>query len=213
MRPDNAGLAPSLLAKKEPKMKFDIKKHFTGDVLFTAEIEADENSSFCFRLGLAVKAALTSGANLSGAYLSGANLSRADLSGAMGIVTERITPLLMLKDQPGKIRAYKLVTDKGNGPYYPEINYEIGQDYSAEANIDETEHCGSGINVATLDWCLKEWCPGYRILIVEFEAADIAAIPIASDGKFRLHRCRVVAEKVIDPIALGLVKAPVAEVK
>jgi hypothetical protein len=30
---------------------------------------------------------------------------------------------------------------------------------------------------------------------VEFAVEDIAAIPIASDGKIRLHRCKVVGEK------------------
>jgi hypothetical protein len=48
-----------------------------------------------------------------------------------------------------------------------------------------------------LDWCLKNHIDGYRVLIVEFTAADIAAIPIATDGKFRLHRCKVVGEKDI----------------
>jgi hypothetical protein len=43
------------------------------------------------------------------------------------------------------------------------------------------------------------------VLVVEFTAKDIAAIP-NGDGKFRLHRCRVVGEKKIDPVALGLVK-------
>ena len=32
------------------------------------------------------------------------------------------------------------------------------------------------------------------ILLVEFVAADIACIPLGTDGKFRLHRCWVVGE-------------------
>ena len=153
-----------------------------------------------------------SGANLSRADLSGADLSGANLSGAKGIAPEICTPLLMLLDQPGKIRAYKLVNEAGEGPFSGGIRYEIGKSVSeARANCDPTEHCGAGINVATLDWCLKEWRPGYHILIVEFEAKDIACIPTATDGKFRLHRCDVVAEKQIDPVALGLVKTETAE--
>jgi len=42
---------------------------------------------------------------------------------------------------------------------------------------------------------------------VEFTAADIAAIPTATDGKFRLFRCRVVEE--LDLAARGLL--PTAE--
>jgi hypothetical protein len=134
-------------------------------------------------------------ADLSGADLSWANLSRANLSGAKGVHAERCTPLLMLLDQPGPIRAYKLVTADGEGPFNGGIVYKVGKSVKAKANTDANEHCGAGINVATLDWCLREYRPGYRILIVEFTAKDIAAIPTGTDGKFRLHRCKVVAEK------------------
>jgi len=140
-------------------------------------------------------------ADLSGAYLYGANLSDADLSGAKGVTPERCTPLLMLLEQPGPIRAYKLVNEKSEGPFNGGIRYEVGKEYSVkDASPDVSEQCAKGINVATLDWCLKEWEPGYRVLIVEFEAKDIAAIPTATDGKFRLHRCRVVGEKDVSKL-------------
>ena len=145
-----------------------------------------------------------SGANLSGAYLPGADLSRADLFGAnlskaKGIIPERVTPLLMLLDQPGPIRAYKLVTADGVGPFNGGITYRVGETYEVpNADTDPSRMCPPscpGIYVATMDWCLKEWKSGYRILLVEFIAKDIAAIPTATDGKFRLYRCRVVGEK------------------
>jgi hypothetical protein len=153
------------------------------------------------------------GADLSGANLSRANLTRADLTGASlvganlvgakGISPHRSTPLLMLLDQPGRIRAYKLVTHDGYGLFNGGLRYVVGESVSvADADTDVTEHCGAGINVATLEWCMREWRPGYRILVVEFERADIAAIPIATDGKFRLHRCDVVAEKDLTEIGL-----------
>jgi hypothetical protein len=151
----------------------------------------------------AIHAAVAARANLSGAYLSwanlsGANLSRADLSRVKGVTPERCTPLLMLLDQPGPMRAYKLVTAAGVGPFNGGITYAVGQHYHVtDANTDPQEACGAGINVATLDWCLQQWQPGYRVLIVEFTAQDIAAIPTATDGKFRLHRCAVVGEKDI----------------
>ena len=143
------------------------------------------------------------GANLRGANLRGADLRGADLRDAKGINKHRCTPLTILLDQPGKIRAYKLVNGNMEGPYQGGITYKIGKSYQVDnANTDDTEHCGAGINVATLDWCTREWRDGYRILIVEFEAADIAAIPIATDGKFRLHRCVVVGEKDLKEIGL-----------
>ena len=60
-------------------MKFDVTNRFTGAVQFTAEIDCADDAS---TLGLAVRWALESDANLSGAYLFGADLSGAYLIGA-----------------------------------------------------------------------------------------------------------------------------------
>ena len=116
----------------------------------------------------------------------------------------------MLMDQPGNIRLYKLVTKDGRSPISPgqgygSLTYAIGQ--TVEVERPETDidiECGAGVNVASLDWCMKQWKEGWRILIVEFTAADIACIPTATDGKIRLYRCKVVGEK--DLKAIGLVK-------
>ena len=194
--------------------RFEIKSRFTGTVQFAAELGAALKSEpFSIQLGAAVKIAVSARANLSDAdlsraYLSGANLSGAYLSGANGIAPEICTDLLMLLDQPGAIRAYKLVNAEGYGPFNGGVKYEVGESVSVKKpNTDPLEQCGAGINVATLAWCLREWRPGYRVLVVEFTAADIACIPTATDGKFRLFRCAVIAEKAIDPVKIGLVKA------
>jgi len=144
-------------------------------------------------------------ADLSSANLSFCNLRRAnlracdlrscDLSYAKGIIPQLQSPLHMLLEQPAEIRVYKLVKDDYTGPYNGGIVYEVGKSVEAfDANTDIHESCGAGINVATLDWCLKEWRVGYRILVVEFLKEDIACIPMGTDGKFRLHRCKVVRE-------------------
>ena len=188
-------------------------KSWDGRVLYVAENTADVRE--------AVKAAVKSGANLSranlsGANLSGANLYRADLSranlsganlyGAKGIQPSLVNDLLILLDQPGKIRAYKLVTPDGYGPIKGGLRYEVGKTVEVEnANTDSTVECGAGINVATLPWCLRSWRSGYRILIVEFTKKDIAAIPVG-DGKFRVSKCKVVKEYEFDPVELGLAK-------
>jgi len=49
---------------------------------------------------------------------------------------------------------------------------------------------------------LREWYVGRRILVAEFTATDIAAIPVGSDGKFRVFRCRIVAEKTLAELGL-----------
>ena len=130
-----------------------------------------------------------------GDTLSGANLYDANLRGAKGLNPHIVTPLLMLHDQPGQIVAYKLVDQEGEGLYNGGIVYEIGKTVEVKnADTDCAVHCGAGINLATLDWCLREWREGCRVLKCQFMAEDIAAIPTATDGKFRVHRCEVVGE-------------------
>ena len=133
--------------------------------------------------------------NLSHADLSGTNLFGADLSEAKGIIQQQYTPLMLLFEQSSTIRAYKLTKADGTGPYNDGIIYSVGKTYEVnDANTDPFEHCAAGINVATLDWCLREWRTGYRIFVVEFTKEDIAAIPNGTDGKFRLKKCKVVRE-------------------
>jgi len=68
-------------------MKYEIKNRFTGNVQFTADIDATEDTIKSVKVGLAIRWAIKnradlSDADLSGAYLSGANLIGANLIGA-----------------------------------------------------------------------------------------------------------------------------------
>jgi hypothetical protein len=188
----------------------------SGAYLHDANLSGS-NLSGAFLYGANLSNANLSGANLSNADLSGANLHGANLYGAnlysaKGIEPYRTTPLLVFLDQPGKIRAYKLTDADGWSPIQTSnrIKYKIGKSVTVESpNADPLVHCGSGINVATLDWCMKEWQPGYRIFVVEFTAKDIACIPTATDGKFRLSYCEVVGEKDLKEI--GLIKEEVKD--
>ena len=73
-------------------IKFEVKNRFSGSVQFTAEIDCDVGARHSVKLGLAVRWAVSNGANLGGAnlgaaylrgaYLRGANLRGADLGGA-----------------------------------------------------------------------------------------------------------------------------------
>ena len=202
----------------------EIKSRWDGRILYTAEnaqdVRAAVREAVASRANLSsanLRSAYLSRADLSGAYLSdaylrdadlsGADLSRAYFSRATGIAPERCTDLLMLLDQVGKIRAYKLTRADGSGPTYPGLTYAVGETVeAADANTDPDDHCGAGVNLATLPWCLSQWRPGYRIFVCEFTRADIAAIPTATDGKFRVHRCKAVREIPAEQIAewLGL---------
>jgi len=76
-------------------MKYDIKNFIDDTVMFTADIDCEENASESIKLGKAVIWANLKGANLEGAnlkdaylayaYLEGADLEGADLTGEIGI--------------------------------------------------------------------------------------------------------------------------------
>ncbi len=63
-------------------MKFQVMNRYSGDLQFEAVIEATGSTSFSVKLGLAVKWARKTGANLYGADLRGADLRGANLYGA-----------------------------------------------------------------------------------------------------------------------------------
>ena len=157
-------------------------KSVYGDVLYVAKGAADVRA--------AVEEAVRKGVNL-----GFADLRSGDLRSAKGLQPERSNELLLLREQVGKIRAYKLVTADLKSPIQTNspITYEIGSTVQAKADTNEARDCGAGINLATLPWCLNEHLEGHRILVCEFTAKDIAAIPNA-DGKFRVHKAKVVKE-------------------
>jgi len=143
-------------------------------------------------------------ADLSSANLRWADLRLADLSWAKNINKYLTTPLYILLDQPNKIVAYKLVTKENIGPFNGGIVYEIGKEYEEkDFDTDENNQCGQGINLATLDWCIQEWKEGYKILLAEFKKKDIVCIPIGSDGKFRVKRCKIIGEKDLKEIGVS----------
>ena len=148
--------------------------------------------------GAYLRGAYLEGANLEGAYLEGAYLE-----GAKGINKYITTPMYILLEQSNPVRAYKIVNSENTGIYNPGLIYEIGKLIQVDKwNDDETDSCGAGINLASLDWCLKEWREGYKILVCEFKKKDIVCIPISSDGKFRVKACTPIKE--LDLVKYGI---------
>jgi hypothetical protein len=186
---------------KRSNMKIEIKSWRDGRVIFAGEFES---------LLLAVEEAVRKkidlrSADLRSADLRSADLCSANLSSAKGLDRNLVQPLMMLLDQPGQIRAYKLTTKDLRSPIAPgqghnTITYEIGSDVSVDsADENPDESCGAGIHVGTLAWCLSNRQEGNKILIVEFSASDIACIPYDTSGKFRVRKLRVIGEKEVQP--------------
>jgi hypothetical protein len=140
--------------------------------------------------------------DLSYSNLSDSNLRGSDLRGAKGISPERTTPLLILAEQVGKIRAFKLVNAEYQSPIqnHNKLTYNVGDTLTAKANTDPLVQCAEGISLCTLDWCLQSWRDGYHVMVCEFSAKDLARIPTATDGKFRVHKCKVIREYDLTPI-------------
>ncbi len=150
-------------------------------------------------------------ADLKNADLRNADLRNADLRYAKNLANIYKTDLAILKSQPGKLRAYKYLN--GNTSPYENAEYVVGKTYTCkDYSSDEFELCGKGLNVATLDWCLRDTnCNLDKIYIeVEFTAKDIVAIPCASDGKFRVKKFKILRKltkkeltKAIKPLSEG----------
>ena len=134
-------------------------------------------------------------ADLQGANLWDANLWDANLQGANSLTKIHQSNLAILKQQKGKLIAFKYL--KGSTSPYQNQEYKIGETYeSDEYSGDERVLCAKGLNVATLDWCLRDTnCDLTKAYIeVEFDAKDIVAIPYNSDGKFRVKKLTVIRE-------------------
>ena len=191
-------------------------KNVSGQVLYTAENVGD--IKMALEMAVRARANLThanlagaylADANLAGAYLAGANLARADLTRAnlayaKNFNPHRVNHLSILQFQTGNIRAFKMVDADLRSPIQRshQLTYEIGKTLKVEnSNINPTDDCGAGINVATLPWVLANWQYNARLLLVEFDAQDIAAIPVGS-GKFRVSKCKVIRE--IDLTEIGI---------
>src|SRR5438128_1465927 len=104
-------------------------RSINGKVLYTAKDAIDVRAALeeARKVGANLE-----GANLEGANLEGANLEGANLEGAKGINPLHYNNLLILLDQPGNIRAYKLVIQSKEGPFNGGITYEIGKTYHVE---------------------------------------------------------------------------------
>lgn len=142
------------------------------------------------------------GANLSGANLRGANLSWADLSGADLIVAD-----LSWADLSGakgllpaanymeahfeRVEAGYIAYKTFGGLYAPPKTWKIepGAVIEETVNFDRCATCGSGINVAPLEWVRKEYPTGaiWKVLI-RWEWLCGVCVPYKTDGKIRCEK-------------------------
>ena len=114
-----------------------------------------------------------------------------------------------MQDSDTVLTAWKYLVN-GKSPYKG-YQYDIGKEYLFDdADSDEQATCAAGGNVATLAWCLRDSSTADEFIKVEFQVKDIAAIPFATDGKFRLRRFKVL-ERVNREQAIALLDQLIGE--
>jgi hypothetical protein len=131
------------------------------------------------------------GANLRESNLWGADLRGANLRGAKNIPSQFASNLSLLKWQKNLLVGFKYLN--GQISPYQNFTYKIGETYTCgDGNSDERILCDKGINLATLEWCLRETNNDLlqTYAIFEFYPSDILAIPYNSDGKFRVKKAK-----------------------
>jgi len=132
-----------------------------------------------------------SGADLSDADLSDANLSGADLSGAKNLLSAiHYIDAHFERTADGYI-AYKAF----NGQYQSPASWKIepGAVIEEVPNPDRCTACGSGINVAPLDWVRENYSgkPIWKLLI-RWEWLPGVVVPFATDGKIRCEKAELI---------------------
>ena len=135
------------------------------------------------------------GANLSGADLFGAKLIGANLSGADLISSINFLEAHFERTTDGYI-VYKCFGAQYKAPQKWEI--KPGSVIAETVNPLRTCDCGSGINVAPLEWVRRNYNtrPIWKLLI-RWEWLAGVVCPYNSDGKIRCERAELV--EVVDP--------------
>ena len=127
-----------------------------------------------------------SGCDLSGAHLSMTCLSMANLSGTNGLVqTENFMETHFERNADGYI-AYK----RFGAVYEPPAAWKIepGATIEEVVNFDRCSDCGSGINVAPLEWVKENYKGAIWKVLIRWEWLCGVCVPYMSDGKIRCEK-------------------------
>ena len=140
-------------------------------------------------------------ADLSGADLSRANLRWADLSGAdlrwadLSKATGLLSPVEFIIERFEKTDAGIVVYKTFNEIYAAPNDWKIEPDsiITECVNFDRCTDCGSGINVAPVDW-IYENHPVGRVwkCLIEWSWLSGVCVPYNTDGKIRCSRLRLI---------------------
>ena len=129
-------------------------------------------------------------ANLSGADLRGADLRYANLSGVKNLLSA-----IDYLDANFERTADGYVAYKTFGGQYPAPeSWEIksGAIISETVNPDRCTDCGSGINVAPLEWVRSNYKGDVWKCLIRWEWLPGVIVPYMTDGKIRCERVELI---------------------
>ena len=175
----------------------DLRGAYLGGAYLRGAYLRDADLGGAYLRGAYLRGAYLRDADLGGAYLGGAYLRDADLRDT---ILDGVEWLAWIGIVPvnGKARSYKLINHDGEGVFQGGINYLLKKKIFSVKNINKDINiaCGEGINLATLEWCItNKQNEGDRLLMMEFEVSeDNVVCPMASDGNFRVKKCRRIGE-------------------
>ena len=131
-----------------------------------------------------------SGADLSGAKLRWADLIDANLSGAKGLPQTADFMAANFERAPDGYIAYKTFNIRYRSPSTWEI--KPGSIIEETVNFVRCTECGSGINVAPLEWVQKNQKGEIWKVLIRWEWLCGVCIPYNTDGKIRCERVELV---------------------
>lgn len=134
------------------------------------------------------------GANLRGADLCGVDLCEADLSMAKNL----LSAITYIKDNFETINEGIIVYKTFGGTCNPPEEWIIqsGSILSENCNMNRTDSCGCGINVAPIEWVKKSYSGDIWKCLIRWEWLCGVCVPYNTDGKIRCEMLELI--EVVD---------------
>ena len=134
------------------------------------------------------------GADLSYADLSSANLYGAGLSGTKGLVI----PSEYIAQHFERVKDGYIGYKTFGGVFSPPDRWAIkpGEIITETVNPNRTDNCGSGINIAPLDWVKGHYQGDIWQVLIRWEWLADVIVPYNTDGKIRCGKVELV--KIVD---------------
>ena len=128
-------------------------------------------------------------ANLRCADLSSANLRSADLSGAKNLLSS----LNYMEAHFERTADGYIVYKTFGGQFEPPKHWKIEKSavITEVVNPDRCTECGSGINVAPIEWVKKHYQGEIWKCLIRWEWACGIIVPYMTDGKIRCEKCEL----------------------